>query len=72
MNSYAEILTKGRVNGKMVVNVYIFWGTASDDWGLDSIPPIPLNVPRISNITRTTSINHLGDNVWHTSIIGWH
>ena len=70
MNSYAEILTKGRLVDIMVVNIQIFWGTLSDDWGLDSIPPIPLNVPRISNITRTTSINHLGDNVRHTSIIG--
>ena len=64
MNSYAEILTKGRVNGKMVVNVYIFWGTASDDRGLDSIPPTPLlDVSCVLSTTSPKCINHLRDNV---------
>ena len=63
MISYSEYITKGRVNGKMVVNIQIKCGTPLDDRGLNLIPPIPLNVSVISNITRTTSINHLGDNV---------
>ena len=45
----------------LVVNFQFFWGTASDDRGIDSIRPIPLlDVPIIVNTSLTKSINHLG------------
>ena len=47
----------------LVVNFQFFWGTASDTWGLNSIRLTPLNIPRISNLTRAIRINHLRDNV---------
>ena len=47
----------------LVVNFQFFWVRPSDDRGLNSIPLIALNVPRISNLTRAIRINHLRDNV---------
>ena len=46
----------------LVVNFQFFWGTASDDGGLNSIRPIGalLDVPIIVNTSLTKSINHLG------------
>ena len=45
----------------LVVNFQFFWGTASDDRGLNSIRPTPLlDVPIIVNTSLTKSINHLG------------
>ena len=38
----SDMLSNIDIITPLVVNIYFFWGTASDDKGLDSIPPIPL------------------------------
>lgn len=54
----------------LVVLVNFLWGRASDDWGIDAIPPTPLlNLSCVLCTTCPKSIYHLGDNVWHTTFI---
>ena len=49
----------------LVVNFQFFWGTGSDDRGLNSIRPIPLfDLSCVPYILNTIRINHLRDNVW--------
>ena len=48
----------------LVVNFQFFWGTASDDRGLNSIRPTPLlDLSCVPYILNTIRINHLRDNV---------